>query len=94
MKGLDRFLTTEPDNGYDKWIEEVWQLVSTQENCPTEEEVNDYWSKFFEPLTRKLSVSGTLPSGGCAPSFAALVICRRWRQLKREFPYLLEYLIY
>lgn len=96
MQGMDKYLTTEPDNGYEKWCNEVWELVSKGNEAKgfeiPQQDVDDYWDNFFEPLTLKLSVSGTRPSGGCTPDFAALVIMRRWHTFKQNFPFLLPVL--
>lgn len=96
MEGLDKYLTTPFDNGYQLWCDTVWTLVGDIEVTlippPTQDEINDYWDNFFEPLTIKLSTCGTLPSGGCAPSFAATVICSRWRILNSQFQFLLPIL--
>lgn len=81
---LDRFLTTPFDNGYDKWCDKVWELITASKSAPTDDEISDYWDKFFEPLTLRLSVCGTLPSGGCRPQFAADIIVRRWQVVKRR----------
>lgn len=91
---LDKFLATPFDNGYDAWCDKVWEIVTKEYPSPTADEVNDYWDKFFEPLTLKLSTCGTQPSGGCAPYFAASVISRRWTRFKlnKEFNFLLPIL--
>lgn len=91
MPGLDRYITTEPNNGYEKWCNEVWEIITKEYHIPGWE-VDDYWDKFFEPLTLKLSVSGTRPDGGVAPTFAALVIDRRWREFKTKWEYILPFL--
>lgn len=91
---FDKMITTEPDNGYDKWCDEVWKIVTREYSDDiTAEDVNNYWDNFFEPLTLRLSVGGTLPSGGCNPDFAASAIRMRWRDLKTRFPFLLPILI-
>lgn len=92
ITAYDKQISTEPDYGYEKWCNGVWELVTKDDCAPTDQEVSDYWDKFFEPLTLRLSTCGTLPSGGCAPSFAALVIVRRWRHFKNQFPFLLPFI--
>jgi hypothetical protein len=87
---FDRHITTEPDYGYESWCDKVWEILTKNFESPTQEEVNIYWDKFFEPLTIKLSACGTLPSGGCDPEFAAEVINRRWRNFKQQYDFLLE----
>lgn len=87
---LDRHITTEPDNGYEAWCNEVWTILTAKYSGPTPEEVNLYWDRFFEPLTIELSTCGTRSSGGCDPDFAASVIAGRWREFKNKYKFLLD----
>lgn len=73
---LDRFLTTEPDNGYMKWLEKVWDSIP-ESVIPSEAYYKH--EKFFEFWELKLSMAG----GGPYPriKFCADVLIRRYKML-------------
>lgn len=82
-QALDRFLTTEPDNGYIAFIEKIWGFI------PEEEISGDEYNKyedFFCFWENKLSTSGVRtrqnPTGFPAFPFCVELIKRRYRMLK------------
>lgn len=85
-QALDRYLTTEPDNGYDSWIERVMESIQTSEI--SEDDINEYWDKFFDPLFIKLSTSG---HDGAFPTvnFASASVYLAWKDINRRYPFLL-----
>jgi hypothetical protein len=80
---LDRFLTTEPSQlHYDKWLDEVLSHISEEDI--SSDDFNKDFDNFIEPLLIKLSTAGTLPHGFVRPSFAALVVNRRWWFMNKQ----------
>lgn len=53
-KALDRYLTTEPDNGYQNWLEKVWDKIPESEISIEE---YDKYERFFNDLSEKLGNS-------------------------------------
>lgn len=76
---LDRFLTTEPDNGYISFIEKIWAAISEDEISGEE---YDKYEDFFSYWENKLSMSGTNPNGFPSLSFCIDCIKMRYRRLK------------
>lgn len=76
-QALDRYLTTEPDNGYISWLDKIWELIP-QSTISADE--YDKYEDFFDALAQKLSTAGR--DGFVDPEFAAKVIIRRFNSLK------------
>ncbi len=77
IQGLDKYLTTEPDNGYIRSIEKIWECITEEEISGDEYNKYDYFFSFWEI---KLSTSGT--HGFPKLDFCVQVIKRRYRFLK------------
>lgn len=78
-QALDRYLTTEPDNGYQNWLEKVW------DNIPESEiSYDDYekYERFFDDLAEKLSCAGRY--GFPTVDFSKDVFMNRFRNIKRK----------
>lgn len=50
---LDKYLTSEPNNGYHIWLERVWDSI-TDEQIPD----RDAYESFFEYWENKLAIAG------------------------------------
>ena len=80
---LDRWLTNEPSQlHYDRWLDKVLSYIK-EEDISQNDWDND-WHNFIEPLLIKLSQSGTGNHGFVNPDFAASVVVRRHQILKRK----------
>ena len=73
---LDRYLTSEPDNGYHVWLEKVWDNIPETEISPDEYVQRE---SFFDELALTLT-KGLLPS----VKFATDVIIRRFKAYKEN----------
>lgn len=78
-QALDRYLTTEPDNGYQNWLEKVWDKIPESEISS-----DDYikYERFFDDLAIKLSNAGR--DGFPAVGFSSDVFLNRFRNIKRK----------
>ena len=77
-QALDRYLTTEPDNGYDNWLEKLWDEIPKTEI--SDDEYQKY-ERYFDDVADKLSKCG---EGGELPDykFCAKIITLRFKDLK------------
>lgn len=82
-QALDRFLTTEPDNGYTAFIEKIWQAIPEEEISGDDYDKHDTFFSYWE---NKLSTSGITtrenPTGFPILNFCVNAIKRRYRMLK------------
>lgn len=78
-QALDRYLTTEPDNGYTSWLEDVWDRIPEDIISAEEYDKNE---KFFDDGAQKLALSGK--NGFVKAQFAADVIINRFRLFKNN----------
>lgn len=80
---LDRWLTTESDNGFTSWVEDVLKLIPE-----TELSADEYYQyeQFFDDGLERIGMMRptTAPVGGnyVSEQFAADVIMRRYRTIK------------
>lgn len=83
ISAYDKWLTTEPDNGFDHWTNEVWKLISEDEISSKDYEENEV---FFDDGLLALSEIRTTSHRGnfVSPQFAALSIKLSFRILKRN----------
>lgn len=79
ISAYDKWLTTEPDNGFVKWKDSVWSLIGEDEISMDDYENNE---QFFDDGIMKLSLIGS--NGFCTPEFAASVLKMRFRFLKNN----------
>ena len=80
-QALDKYLTTEPDNGYQNTLEKIWDKIPE-----TEISADDYekYERFFDDLALKLSTAGTSDSGFPTIDFCSEVFISRFRKLKKH----------
>ena len=83
---LDRYLTTEPDNGFNEWCELVWDNISDTEITANEV---DRFQQFFDDAHEELSTKGS-GDGFINPAFSADVIKRTFKVFKK-WPHLQTY---
>lgn len=75
-QSIDRYLTTEPDNGYTDWIEAVWDIIPENIISGDDRDSNEAFFSYWED---KLSTAGR--DGFVIPQFAAEAIMMRFRFL-------------
>ncbi len=78
MEGLDNYLTTEPNNGYQDWLEAVWQ------NMPLsliDDDAYQQHESFFDVWAHHLSKDG-FPS----TDDTAKLIYRKYKEYINSFP--------
>jgi hypothetical protein len=74
---LDRYITTEPDNGYQQWYEKVFDLIPEDKISPDQ---YDKYMDFFDDGMNELALAGA--NGGFPdPQFAADVVVSRFKYL-------------
>lgn len=78
-QALDRYLTTEPDNGYQTWLEKVWDKIPESEISSDDYEK---YERFFDDLAEKLSNAGR--DGFPTVDFSKDVFMNRFRNIKRK----------
>jgi hypothetical protein len=76
---LDRYITSEPNNGFNEWYEKVFDTIPESEISAEE---YDRYQDFFDDGMNKLALAGS--DGFPTISFAAEVITRRFKILKEN----------
>lgn len=76
---LDRYLTTEPDNGYQDWLEQVWDNIPEDKISGDEMEANQ---QFFDDGANQLALAGK--DGFPCVKFTAEVFVSRFNHLKKN----------
>lgn len=79
---LDKYLTTEPDNGFHAWLDDVWKHIPESEISGDE---YDKYEEFFDDITYRMCIgTRTLRkhSGFVNPEFFAMMLMRRFRIMK------------
>lgn len=79
IKGLDNWLTSEPDNGFMVWCEKVWEKIPVSE---ISEDEHEQYEDLFNAMENSLSVAGTTPNGFLSVEFAAHSIQFTFRHFK------------
>ncbi len=77
-QSLDRYLTTEPNNGYHDWVEEIFDKI------PESEISGDDYNKYesiFDDMLNEASLQGA-NGGFITTDFMATVLIRRCKVLK------------
>jgi len=76
---LDRYLTNEPDNGYQDWLEQVWDTIPEDKISGDEMEENE---QFFIDGANQLALAGK--NGFPSVKFTAEVFVSRFNHLKKN----------
>lgn len=87
MEGLDDYLTREPDNGYNDWVEAIWNLIPKETISNDEyEKHEDFFDVWHNYMAGSAEATRENPQGFWPPDQAARTIINRFYDMVGSYP--------